>query len=146
MTVDGFGLVPMTRWSFAFFFALVACGGGGGGEESTEPEVVPRTDPQADCDALMATFCDSSLECLETGVEPEDLPSAEERSHERTLCIDVAKRTCDAVLVVDTDRYDGCFADVETLGDADCEAVRSAVRDGADVSMPESCLSVFSLD
>ena len=141
MTVDG--LVPMTRSSFAFFFALVACGGG---EESTEPEVVPRTDPQADCDALMATFCDSSLECLEAGAPPEDLPSAEELSHQRTLCIDVAKRTCDAVLVVDEGRFDGCFADVATLGAVDCEAVRTAVRDGTDVSMPESCSSVFSVD
>jgi hypothetical protein len=133
--------VPMTRWSFALLLSLTACGGG---EESSEPEVVPRTGPQADCDTLMATFCDSSLECLESGLEPDEIPSAEELSHQRTLCVDVAKRTCDAVLVVDEGRYDECFADAETLGTDDCEAVRTAVRDGNDVSMPDSCLAVFT--
>jgi hypothetical protein len=133
----------MTRWSFALVLTLTACGGG---EESSEPDVLPRTSPQDDCDTLMVTFCESSLECLEAGVEPEDVPSAEELSHERALCIDVAKRTCDAVLVVDEGRYDDCFADVETLAAADCEAVRTAVEDGTDVSMPESCLAVFTAE
>ena len=134
----------MKRWSFAVFLALAACGGGD--EESSEPDVVPRTDPQAECDALMVAFCDSSLECLEGGLEPDELPSGEELSHQRTLCVDVAKLTCDSVLVVDEGRYDGCLADVETLGNADCEAIRTAVRDGSDVSMPESCFAVFSDD
>jgi len=123
--------------------SFAACGGG---DELTAPDVVPRTGPQADCDTLMVAFCESSLECLEAGVEPEDVPSTEELSHERTLCIDVAKRTCDAVLVVDEGRYDECAADVETLGADDCEAVRTAVRDGTDVSMPESCFAVFTAE
>jgi hypothetical protein len=138
------GNVTMTRWPFALLLGLAACGGGG--EESTEPDVVPRTDPQADCDTLMVAFCESSLECLEAGVDPEDVPSADELSHERALCIDVAKRTCDAVLVVDEGRYDGCLGDVETLGADDCEAVRTALRDGTDVSMPASCLAVFTTE
>ena len=133
----------MTRSSLALILTLTACGGG---EESSEPDVLPRTAPQDDCDTLMVAFCESSLECLEAGVEPEDAPSADELSHERALCIDVAKRTCDAVLVVDEGRYDTCFADVETLGAADCEAVRTAVQDGTEVSMPESCLAVFSAE
>jgi hypothetical protein len=131
----------MTRWSFAWLLSLAACGGG---DESTAPDVVPRTGPQADCDTLIVAFCESSLECLEGGVDPDDVPSAEELSHQRTLCVDVAKSTCDAVLVVDEGRYDGCFADVETLGAEDCEAARTAVSEGTDVSMPESCLAVFT--
>jgi hypothetical protein len=127
----------MTRWSFALVLTLTACGGG---EESSEPDILPRTAPQDDCDTLMVTFCESSLACL----EPEDVLSADELEHERALCIDVAKRTCDGVLVVNEGRYDDCFADVETLGAADCDAVRTAVQDGTDVSMPESCDAVFT--
>ena len=129
----------MTRFWYALLLSCAACGGG---EDSSAPDVVPRTGPQADCDTLMVTFCESSLECLEAGAE--DVPSAEELSHQRLLCVDVAKRTCDAVLVVDEGGYDECFADVETLGADDCDAVRTAVRDGTDVSMPESCLAVFT--
>jgi hypothetical protein len=69
----------------------------------------------------------------------------DEFSEQRYLCIDVAKRTCDAALSA-SDDVDACRAAVETLDDADCEAVRQAAADDSDeieVSMPASCAEVF---
>ena len=81
-------------------FGLVACGGGG----DTEPYAPVRSEVQKQCDSLMAVWCESSVECVEAGLEPGQEYTDSELSHERALCNDVAKRTCDATIEV-TDGY-----------------------------------------
>ena len=62
---------------------------------------------------------------------------------ERELCLDVAKRTCDGTLSVN-DGYEACEAAVETLSEADCETIRTALAEAMDVSMPASCIGLFN--
>ncbi|HEX6767622.1 MAG TPA: hypothetical protein VF103_19115 [Polyangiaceae bacterium] len=120
---------------------FVACGGGG----EAEPYVPVRSDVQKQCDSLMAVWCESSVECVASGFEPGDELTDSELSYQRTLCNDVAKRTCDATIEVN-DGYDQCRSSVETLDEADCEAVREAVSSEGDVAMPASCASIFVTD
>jgi hypothetical protein len=117
---------------------LAGCGGGG-----ADPAPVERTSEQRQCDSLMATWCDSALACIQSGLEPADRLTEEELAEEREYCLDVAKRTCDATGAVD-ERYDECLSDVETLDESACEDVRSAVEQGTDVAMPSSCDELFT--
>jgi hypothetical protein len=128
-----------TRW---FVVAVVPCFAGCGGGGGADPAPVERTSEQKQCDSVMGAWCDSSLACIESS-SPDDELSDAERSEARQLCVDVAKRTCDATLSVG-ERYDACRAAVETLGDADCRAVRADVAAGTDPSMPESCTALFA--
>ena len=135
----------MTRWMVVGVLALTACGGG----PAPPPEYTERSSEQKQCDALMEIWCESALDCVQAGLEPEAMISEAELEEHRSLCIEVAKQNCDATEVVG-DRYDECRADVEVLEEADCEAVRTAVGDDMDdpeddpeVPMPESCTGLF---
>jgi hypothetical protein len=129
----------MTRWALGVaVVSFAACTGGGG----AEPAPVVRTSVQKQCDSLMSAWCDGSLACIETGSSDDELTDAE-RSDSRELCLDGAKRTCDAALSTGP-RYDECRAAVEPLGDADCRAVRADVAAERDPSMPASCAGLFA--
>jgi hypothetical protein len=125
--------------------ALTACGGG----PAPPPEYTERSSAQKQCDVLMEIWCESALDCVQAGFEPEAMLTEAEREQHRSLCVEVAKQTCDATDSVG-DRYDECRADVEVLSEADCEAVRLAVHEDEDdagmtmpVTMPESCAGLF---
>lgn len=129
----------VTRWLLGVTVAyLYGCGGGA----DMDPEPVERTSVQKQCDSLMSAWCDSSLACVESG-SPDDELGDGERADTRQLCIDGAKRTCDAALETG-ERYAECRASVETLGDADCQAIRADVAAKLDPSMPESCAGLFA--
>jgi hypothetical protein len=131
----------MTRWYAVGVLALTACGGG----PAPPPEYTERSSAQKQCDALMEIWCESALDCVQSALEPEAMLSETELAEQRSLCIEVAKQSCDAADGVGA-RYDECRADVEVLEAADCEAVRTAVRDDmgeAEVPMPESCSELF---
>ncbi len=119
--------------------ALAGCGGGG----SSSTPGVPRSDPQKQCDSVMSLWCEGSLECVQAGLPPEEMLSDAELENERELCVDVAKRTCDGTLSVN-DGYEACEASVETISDSDCERIRAALLEATEVSMPASCIDLFS--
>jgi hypothetical protein len=128
--------------AIAVAFGLAACGGGGG---STNTPGVERSEAQKQCDAVMNAWCESAVECVQAGLSPEDKFTDAELDNERELCLDVAKRTCDATLGVN-DGLDACQSSVDSLSDADCEAIRTAVSASADVSMPAACIDLFITD
>jgi hypothetical protein len=122
----------------AFGLVVVGCGGGG-----DDPAPVERTSVQKDCDALMQTWCENALACVQDGLAPDDRLTDDELADERQYCIDVAKRTCDAAGGVGDD-YGECVSSVQTLDAADCSAIRTAVEQGDDVAMPASCDGAFT--
>lgn len=91
----------------------------------------------------MSLWCEGSLECVQTGLPPEEMLSEAELDDERDLCLDVAKRTCDETLSVN-DGYDACYASVETISESDCESIRTALGEGMDASMPTACIGLFA--
>lgn len=130
----------MTRTALALaVLALAGCGGGG---SSSNTAGVERSEAQKQCDSVMSSWCDSSLECVQAGLPPEEMYSEAELDDERELCLDVSKRTCDGTLSVN-EGYEACEAAVETLSDGDCEAIRTAYGEDMDVSMPASCIGLF---
>jgi hypothetical protein len=44
------------------------------------------------------------------------------------------------------DGLEACQTSVEPLSDADCEAIRTAVGETQEVSMPAACLDLFVTD
>jgi hypothetical protein len=128
----------MTRWFIVGLLTLTACGGG----PAPPPEYTERSSAQKQCDALMDVWCESALDCVQAGLEPEEMMSEAELEERRSLCLDVAKQTCDATDSVG-ERYDECRANVEVLAEADCEAVQMAVGIKIPPPMPESCTELF---
>jgi len=133
----------LKRWVVAGACAFAACGGG----PAAPPEYTERSSAQKQCDALMGVWCESALDCVQSGLEPEAMLSEAELEEHASFCVEVAKLTCDAVDSVG-ERYDECRVSVENLEAADCEAVRTAVDESAagepvDVPMPESCSGLF---
>ena len=139
-------LREVAKLATAVALALTACGGGG---SSNYTPGVERSEAQKQCDSVMSAWCESSVDCVQAGRSPEDMLTDAELGDERELCLDVAKRTCDATLSVN-DGLDACQASVETLSDADCDAIRAAVNETMDetteVSMPAACLDLFVTD
>ena len=127
--------------AIAVALGLTACGGGGGSSSNTPG--VERSEAQKQCDSVMNAWCESSVDCVQSGLPPEEKFTEAELDDEREFCLDAAKRTCDATSSVN-DSYDACLASVESLSDTDCEAIRTAYSESMDVSMPASCLEVFS--
>ena len=132
----------VTNIAIAAALGLAACGGGGG---SSNTPGVERSEAQKQCDAVMNAWCESATECVQTGLLQEDMFTDAELDDERELCLDVAKRTCDATLGVN-DGLDACQSSVDSLSDADCEAIRTAFSESADVSMPAACIDLFITD
>ena len=131
----------MTRWFVVGVLALTACGGG----PAAPPEYTERSSAQKQCDALMGVWCQSALDCVQSGLEPDAMLSESELEEQRSLCVEVTKLTCDATDGVG-ERYDECRADVEFLEAADCEAVQAAVGAKMPPPMPESCALLFVAD
>jgi hypothetical protein len=126
------------RWFCVGAWALAACGGG----PSPPPDYTERSEAQEQCDTLMSAWCNSALECVASGIEPEAMLSEAEFAEQLSLCIDVARSTCDAASSVG-ERYEECRSSVEVLEPSDCEAVQTAVREMSDVPMPGSCAGLF---
>jgi hypothetical protein len=131
----------MTRWFVVGVLALTACGGG----PAPPPEYTERSSAQKQCDALMGVWCESALDCVQSGLEPDAMLSEAELEEHRSLCVEVAKQTCDATDSVG-ERYDECRAAVEVLEAADCEAVQTAAGAEMPPPMPESCALLFLAD
>jgi hypothetical protein len=127
----------------AIGLALLALAGCGGGGSDLYTPGVARSEAQKQCDSVMRLWCDGSVECVRTGLPPEETWSDAELDAERELCLDVAKRTCDGTLSVN-DGYDACHASVESISESDCESIRTAVSEEMDASMPESCIGLFN--
>jgi hypothetical protein len=133
--------VPASRraraWA-ALALLSVACGG-----SSSDPEPVERTSVQKQCDSLMATWCDNALACVQEGLAVDERLTDDELAAERQYCVDVAKRTCDAAGGVG-EGFAECQSGVQTLGGEACDAIRTAVEQGDDVTMPAACDGVFT--
>ncbi|HVR18489.1 MAG TPA: hypothetical protein VMS65_02295 [Polyangiaceae bacterium] len=132
--------IARARAFLSLAFGLVACGGGG-----SDPVPVERTSAQKQCDSLMSSWCENSLACVQAGASPDDRLTDEELAAKRELCLDEAKRTCDAATAV-TDAYDACQASVEPLESVECEAILDAVRADEVPAMPSSCDAIFTFD
>ena len=128
----------MTRWVLVGVWALTACGGG----PAPPPEYTERSSAQKQCDSLMEVWCESALDCVQSGLELDAMLPVSELEEERNLCMEVAKLTCDATDSVG-ERYDECRASVEVLEAPDCEAVQTAVGAKMPPPMPESCTELF---